>query len=370
MHTVQVNIISEQTIPNILFIKEFAKQTDKYLFITTEKMNKGGQLDNILSVCQITDQQCYPRVVVNEESLADVETRLEVLQLSRTDLQFIVNITGGTKIMSLGVYSFFSRFNSKMYYMPIGKNEYKQIFPPANEQIQGIEYRISLKDYLKGYGITIQNPDKQNSLVQTPSVSKRLWQHRVTPKAKDSINVRKGIDILKNQAYQERNLLLSSLPSNLADTLRLTLNIISFKPQSPTQLLVEEINYLRGQWLEEYVYTTIKNLFQLGDCFMGNSVKIQKYTTPNELDVVLMRNNVIYVVECKTHLNKEIFDLTAYKLHAIKKEFGLFVKSAIVCLNEYNDQSKRLDTFDIKLLDGKVTRNHDKFIQALQQFIR
>ena len=361
MPTLQINIISEQTIPNILFIKQFEGQTDGYVFVSTQKMNQQGQLQAIIEVCQIPANN-YQVITVNEESLADVETQLEALHFNRST-HYLVNITGGTKIMSLGVYSFFSRFNSQMYYLPIGKNDCKQIFPPANETVLALQHRVSLQQYLQAYGICITNLHHINSLVQSPAVTQTFLKNKVSLSPL----------IRSLRAYKEQqkitHLPLRNLPPELS-TLNNLLQSLHFTPQKPNELNENELNYLLGQWLEEYVYSTIKNLFGLDARFMGNSVAIHRQQVANELDVVLIYNNTIYVIECKTGLNKLIFDQTAYKLNALKKEFGLHVKSAIVCLNVFKDITNRLRLFDIKLISGQDTTDKTLFEAQLKQFIK
>lgn len=367
MPTLQINIISEQTIPNILFIKQFEGQTDGYVFVSTQKMNQQGQLQAIIEVCQIPANN-YQVITVNEESLADVETQLEALHFNRST-HYLVNITGGTKIMSLGVYSFFSRFNSQMYYLPIGKNDCKQIFPPANETILALQHRVSLQQYLQAYGIGITNLNNINSLVQNPAVTQTFLNNKV------SLNpLIRNLRLYKEQReYTEQrkitHLPLRNLPPELS-TLNNLLQSLHFKPQKQNELNENELNYLLGQWLEEYVYSTIKNLFGLDAHFIGNSVSIHRQQVANELDVVLIYNNTIYVIECKTGLNILIFNETAYKLNALKKEFGLHVKSAIVCLNAFKDITNRLRLFDIKLISGKNTTDKTLFEAQLKQFIK
>jgi hypothetical protein len=308
MPTLQINIISEQTIPNILFIKQFEGQTDGYVFVSTPKMNQQGQLQAIIEVCQIPANN-YQVITVNEESLADVETQLEALHFKRST-HYLVNITGGTKIMSLGVYSFFSRFNSQMYYLPIGKNDCKQIFPPANETVLALQHRVSLQQYLQAYGIGITNLHDINSLVQNPAVTQTFLNNNV------SLN-----PLIRNlRAYKEQreyteqrkitHLPLRNLPPELS-TLNKLLQNLHFKHRETKRTKRKRTYYyLLGQWLEEYVYSTIKNLFGLDARFMGNSVAIHRQQVANELDVVLIYNNTIYVIECKTGLNILIFNET------------------------------------------------------------
>ena len=43
-----------------------------------------------------------------------------------------------------------------IYYIPIGKNEIRQVFPLRKNRIKSLEFRINLLDYLKAYGVQVQ----------------------------------------------------------------------------------------------------------------------------------------------------------------------------------------------------------------------
>ncbi len=252
---------------------------------------------------------------------------------------------------------------NKRLSLKAGKNECKQIFPPANENRIALDYRISLSEYLQGYGINMTNATRVNSLTQPTLVTETFLNG----------NFSTNTAIRTLRAFVEANnpaqVPLHKLPTNLT-TLPLLLQQIGFVPSNPRLLNRMELNYLLGQWLEEYVYTTIQTLFNLDNRFIGNSVNIQRQQVPNELDVVLIYHNTIYVIECKTGLTKPIFDQTVYKLNALRKEFGLFVKSAIVYLNNYRQSTLRADLFGINLFGEQITKNKSLFKTELINFIK
>lgn len=56
----------------------------------------------------------------------------------------------------------------------------------------------------------------------------------------------------------------------------------------------------------------------------------------NDLDIVYILDNTLHIVECKTRMNKQMFDNTLYKSGALKEKFGLGVKSYIFTLEDLN----------------------------------
>lgn len=107
-----VSIISEQIIPNYLLIKELHKelqsQIDRYLFISSAKMEEQNKTNILCEVAGIDKNQRIKTLVV-EDLLNSILVKLSKLNLP-ADATYYVNITGGTKIMSLAVWRFFAKF--------------------------------------------------------------------------------------------------------------------------------------------------------------------------------------------------------------------------------------------------------------------
>ena len=98
------------------------------------------------------DEYSVSRVLVESDNYKEGLQSLEKANLPK-DVHYIVNLTGGTKIMSLMVYDFFREFNCTFYYIPIGKNIYCNI---EDGQMESLRYRISLKEYFTLYGLLFE----------------------------------------------------------------------------------------------------------------------------------------------------------------------------------------------------------------------
>lgn len=162
MSTHLVSLISDHLLPNYLFIKEMEGKYDDLLFVTTEKMhldNIGARLEKALGV----EKDSVQRVIVSEENLNEAVGKLNSISFSG-DERFIVNLTCGTKIMSIGVYKFFSCFESSFYYIPIGKDKIENV--GTSEDIP-LNYKINLDEYLTLYGLTFTNDTTDKTLLDT-----------------------------------------------------------------------------------------------------------------------------------------------------------------------------------------------------------
>jgi hypothetical protein len=157
-----VSLISDHLLPNYLFIKEMKGNYDDLVFVTTEKMQNAGigaRLEKALKLKKDSVQ----RIVVSEKDLKETIGKLETVSFNNDD-RFIVNLTCGTKIMSIGVYEYFSQFDSSFYYIPIGKNIIENV--GTSEDIP-LNYRVNLQEYLTLYGLTFTNDTTDKTLLDT-----------------------------------------------------------------------------------------------------------------------------------------------------------------------------------------------------------
>lgn len=298
MSTILVSILSKHTLPNFLFIKEMEGKYDELLFITTpevDKDNRGFQLQTTLGKEQ--EEVVYISVDGNDyrKALEDLNN-WEV----RKDDKYIVNLTGGTKMMSLAVHDFFFNLDTHFYYVPIGKNQYYKL---STGTWLPLLYRASLKEYFALYGMKYTC---DNKLTHSEDQTRGLFEEVRFKKFK--------------------------LPYKLMHA-----------QEEGVWKTPEDKRYYSGGWFEEYTYSRIKRQFHLSDEEIGLSLKIyrNKVKTPNdnELDVAFMLDNALYVIECKVTMNG--FNTTVprtvesflYKLAAVSKDYGLVVNSYLFTLH-------------------------------------
>lgn len=302
MSRVIVSIISQHSVPNFIFIKEMEGQYDEYLFITTEEIDKqmrGEQLENALKV---KTEVGYISINANDYISAIQTLRKEWPE--RADDEYIVNLTGGTKMMSLAVHDFFASKKSTFYYVPIGLNTYYNL---NTGELRNIRYRVNLHEYFTLYGIKY-NCIKEAELKHTEAEARELYN-----------------EVKQNHFY---------LPQKL-----------KYAQEAPTPDLKA---YYSGQWFEQFSYYCLKQAFDLDEDNIALSAKIYRddnTTNDNELDVAFMLDNALYVVECKVTMwglggPRETIEEYLYKLAAISKDFGLQVRPYIFTLHQISKMEK------------------------------
>lgn len=322
--SVLVSLISDQSIPNLLFIRS-RLAFDRYLFITTRQMEQKGRCDDLIRVAGLP-QDSVQKIEVLPDSLNDVQAKLEALQLSQS-AHYIVHLTGGNKIMALGAYQFFVTRKSEMYYAPIGANGYEKVFPRTDEQVMPFAASVSLQDYLSVYGVRVESA--QSHISRPEALSARFFNQRWVRQGA----FRNLMQYLDNYDVQNQGIAIAAV-----NGLQEYLASIGFATALSGSLNTNEIQWLTGGWFEEFVFQKIKNTLRLADQAIALNVKVQQKGSPNEFDVMFIHNNDLHVVECKSRLTKVMFDQTAYKLAAIKKDLGLQARSYLFASENYYDK--------------------------------
>lgn len=371
-----VSLISDQTVPNILFIKEkgFA---DFYYFISTEMMEKRDVTINIIKSLNL-DKKQTKTVVVIEDSVRDIDEELTRQIDIEDDDQLLVNITGGTKLMSLAAYNFFSRKGiGEIFYIPIKKNELRQVFPLKRNKTSPISKRLNLFEYLTSYGVVANEKKfkKKNDLLKTEEVTDKLFHAFVSDLHDELFNAAEEIRLNKMRGKK----LTEDDPNkgkyyNLAQVFA----SVGVKWEKEGIISKDETKYITGEWFEEFVYPKIKRWLNKGDDEIGMGLQLTKGGANNEYDVMFTHNNALYVIECKTDVADDsegkisyLFTNTLYKSATLKKEFGLWVNYYLFALNDFSKltegQKKRAKQLGIKLVGIEILSDETKFEEFIKK---
>lgn len=355
-----VSLISDQQIPNVCLIKELDPELN--LFITTKRMEEKHQSDKIINTLNLRN---YEKIEVNEEDYNDVFKKLsEKVKINSSD-QLIINITGGTKIMSLAAFTFGIEKNAEIYYLPIKSDKYLQLNPFKKDSSSiKITVSLTLEEYLNSYSKKDKNSgynyDRPYKSEEEADIMFSLFEkNKLDEELINRLREYRNKDLILDNSNEKHREIFNFIKS-------LENNKIKF-PDLP-KLTKRDSKYLTGEWFEEWTYYKIKKFFNLDDKSISLSVK-RKDTQDNphnEFDVMFLINNELKIIECKTSLkeikqNKEkeyaLFEETLYKSASLLKEFGLTAKTCLFTLSrkpdneeKLKDMKKKSNFFNIKTL--------------------
>ncbi|MBR3566197.1 MAG: DUF1887 family protein [Paludibacteraceae bacterium] len=385
-----VSLISDQTQPNVLLIKEYANENTDHCFISTKTMNSRSIPQRIQNACKLsTVKYTYE---VDENSQPDVIAKLTADKKAFEQYdRIIVNLTGGTKAMSLAVFSFFEKMpNAKLLYKPT-QNYFIDF--RTNEKIE-IHTQLTIEEYLTAYGITTQRETPSGiSAEQTDTV----YQNFIKLNLKDFTN--------EFLFMREKRSAKKTITSEGFRSVESFINAINYQPKSPNKLDKSEIVYLTGGWFEEWVKQHIEKELNLSYNYISGGIKINsdnprskwkndiasiigqepdKEKVPNEMDVVIMKDNTLYTIECKSSListennadgqkNKNILNETIFKSDSLQQLFGLRPQTIIMTLTDikaeiekdtnqkgrFENSLNRANVSNIKVVDLQQIRNNE-----------
>lgn len=369
-----VILVSEQTIPNLMFLKWLLSNNGggilELFCVTTEYMeqkNKIKAIQKALGEMNGLFSKMTP-ITVDENNL---EENVKKIELQFSDLpiydEIHVNITGGTKIMSIACYEVFkNKENTVLYYQPVNKPV--QILNSKIPEISknNIEANISIKEYLDAYNVACK--------IDNICVKDWNYNQTVLPIVENMTNERSIYLELQNNEYFRKMLKKKgALEFDKIDSEKLSRlqnnptveQLVSCSVRfgfGSDKITGKEIKYITGGWFEEYVYQKLRTEKKLDDDSIALNIRIVNSDDKdkNELDVAYIEgktNPRLNIVECKSFIDEasqaKLLTDTLYKMQALKKDFGLTVKSYLYTMSVIKKESvlSRAKDLDIEIID-------------------
>mgnify|MGYP004702574415 CR=1 FL=1 len=346
--TLLISLVSDQTIPNIQLINEFRNSITHYLFITTSVMERKGVRTWIINACKLETGQILDSIIVDQFSFDDIENKLDNFQFEEYE-KIIVNLTGGTKVMTLAAFDFFKDLGAEIYYLTGSDDVLIKLAPGRKKKVETIKTQVNLEQFFQGYGFEI----KETSSSSISSLYTERFFEMFTKGLISEYN-----DVL-SQLREKRGNRITDFST--FEGLSNFLANIEFPLNTDGELSKHEVKYLTGEWFEEFVSKRLIEELQLTSDHIKTGIVISKKnkdgaSIPNELDVVFIWKNKIYLIECKTSVFVDILlpdgttrpasiiGETLYKSDSLKQGLGLFANTSIFILDSLKEYHIKLKT--------------------------
>lgn len=300
-----VCLISDQLIPNILGIHHFRPK--KLVLVETRGMRKKNVVENLMAALLLRGldySHSTERLLLQEEdSLPAMKICLTPLLGGKKSLpggSWLVNLTGGTKPMSLGTYAFFkehapSEGESPIFlYMNAGKPEDFMLLD-RGEKIR-CSHNLSIEEFLRAYGFSIcPNPVEAEKDI----LVKNLWECSRKIAAdlclgsifSDHVNNEKIGKLRRSEGVLEKEFIRQELQQAIFPCF-----------QGNNALNNQEWGFLLGEWMEVFFAGLLERHSQnlgISDVRLGVQIQSIATETLTEFDVAFMKNHALHVMECK-----------------------------------------------------------------------
>lgn len=334
--TVMACLVSQQHVPNLLAIR--AVKPDWLVLLVTPGMKKRDKHTHLLKAPAAGGQDYsanYEVVdVTDENSIAAVSRALEQSLEKHPDDEWIVNLTGGTKPMSMGAYVFSRDKELKTLY--IAESDQYHAVDLLDGASTVLDHHISTVEFLAGYGFDLRN----SHMLEKSEKGARKWVKiaAMLTAHHDDASLRHVLGRLQNlkertmkvsrRAWEREGLILSDRDDISLHNSSLRAAIAEeFDLNESGTTLTGHLNkyaaeFLTGKWMEVFVWGLLLSFENRGiwDLHLGVTAGGKEPGESNEFDVSFMQDQSLCIVECKTggQGHDPGANSTLYKIEAVK----------------------------------------------------
>ena len=371
---VHVCLVSEQPIPNMTTILQYCPDTVVLLYTDQTRAVKQRLAAAIKARGIAVDA-----LEIKAFDMKDVTSKAKSVIEKYRDSELSLNITGGTKIGTLGVFQVFSQAGVLIHYVNTHGNEILRLHP--DEASQPIRVNIPIREYLALHGFAgTSYTDTFTDIVRRRNITFALKNLVIRmPVAIGELNeaLQKACpgSNTEKASYPLTIMIKDHSLIKLEEALR-SAGIISVSAANKWVVADREsADYLHGFWFEEYVCLcaieagadeVLLNVKGTWDSVGSNPPR-------NEFDVMIGKGNRLFFISCKTaypdRRNKgdteSISKEYLYELDSLgHKALGLFGKKMLASARPITNKYvlKRAETMNIKLVHGREIKNLKEII--------
>lgn len=368
MNTSRVHIclVSGQILANLLPILHYQPQ-HVHLIISDGMQAKGKIFQDLLDERKITWTAHKNAPDTGYEEVLTFARKV-ISGVSDVTNTIALNVTGGTKPMAMGFMEVFRKLqpNAPVFYTDTFKQRIEFLHPEKFEDLPNI---VDAKTYLHANGfktssIKSDSTDWRQTAETRREVSFWLAEQCSNTDFQEFIGeINRATGIAKKPGNIQLRQPLKSIPTETGKRALQYLTNKGFLQQLDEKEIKfsspDILPYLNGDWLEEYAWLILRDK-GYEKCYC--SVKGDWLGRPpgegtdNEFDVVVIKDNKLWVIECKTgniskgDKNKHILD----KLDNLRtKAGGIFSKSMLLSVRPLPEHSRnRAESWKIMVLEG------------------
>lgn len=300
-------LLSDQHVPNLLSVHHF--KPDRLVLVESKQMEgKSHSFLNALKAGDIeTDRfnysdRCTVVPLNRVDDMLYVRGVMETTIRSFPESDWLVNLTGGNKLMALAAYDCFAKRTSRLFYIEHGQ-PCNMIFldSPATESSG---HRLSIREFLAGYGYELNKTSQQIAALAEEDTT--LWEtSRVLAENATSNDLFEFTDKERNMA-RDKGITIASHQVEKLDKASQEAIISRFGSQADGSVKLDKVGgkFVTGDWLEVFAWgILIRNAKALNINDVQRSIKPSRTgdKEPNEMDVVFVDSEMALVmVECKS----------------------------------------------------------------------
>jgi len=319
-------LLSPQHVPNLLSVHHF--QPDRLILLESAGMKAHRMAAHFLNALKLGGLDYEGRLTIQsleaEDDLDSIRKSLQEAFGRFPSDAWTVNLTGGTKPMSIAAYEFFKARGGRIIYTNVTR-------PAVIRNVisgEAIEctHRPRIREFLAGYGFEFR---KDAKTIQESESRASQWSDCATLLARHATgHSLVQLDEGERKKGREKGLELSPerIAPQIAPVIHNTLMQTIWKDNNAaTKLSKYEVEFLTGGWLEVFFWDLLSrhaNELGLWDIRLGLEVGRNGDSATNEFDVTFMRQHALAMVECKSGAQEhDPGSDILYKVEAVTRQF-------------------------------------------------
>lgn len=318
-YDIHVCLVSDQLVPNLLMAVYEKTRPRLLLLLVSEKMkSQGERLSGILR-----RRGCETRsVAISAFNYDEIWMTVADLVEQYLNERIALNVTGGTKLLSLATFDVFRDNHLPVFYVDTDNRLIRYLSQGAEEE--SIPNVLKTATLLEAYGYQIVErgqhyPKSWTELAHNFRVHPHQWEKQIGEMNWVVSGMRESGQLTENRArFSDIEPLLKLLEEH--DVVHLTADQVEFMGD-------QALEYMNGGWLEEEAFATLERMraiLPIRDLIKNTTVI--RGQVRNELDIVFAANNQLHVIECKTKRFRDSMKNdntnTVYKLDSLTKALG------------------------------------------------
>jgi hypothetical protein len=358
-------LVSDDLIPNITpALDPRFRPCSVCLLCSPDTTEQTGRLEFLLKQSGVAVSRWN---IQDGWDIAHIRERVLEFVAGHANEELALNVSGGTKPMSLAAYEVFRTLEKPVYYVHPARDHVVWLHPRERESFD-LADRIKLPAFLTAHGMRLVSSRKEEIPEQLRTLTATLVKEvgrfakllgilnwLAAASEARLVSPKLETDLLQDPVMQELLSLFSSSGLLEVDS--------SFRLTFPDE---QSRFYTNGGWLEEHLFSELYNLRVeipiIQDLARNVLIEWDLHKSPvkNELDVVFLANNRLYIIECKTRK----FDTNGnsdsdaasvlYKLDTLRDYLGGTEAQAMLVTyrNIPEIQKKRAEEFGVRVCEG------------------
>ena len=354
----QLLLVSDQPMPNFLpLLSEELRPDSVTLAVSPQMSAKAEALRQEIISLGIGVHDNLP--VASPSDIPAIQAAIIGWIDAHADEDIALNLTGGTKPMSIAAQEAFRMAGKPAFYVDI-RTDRASFLENARAPVS-LTHQPTLGQFFRingtrmtSYetGIFLPN-DKWATLAETFASDIRRWQkalgylQRLASEAERDGRLECGRPAEADTIEEWDNLLDELYGNELTRTPDRSLSFRSSDARA----------FCQGVWFEHLVFSRLRNRPFGNNRLWRNVLITGAGGESNELDIVALYGNTLHIVECKArNMTQEgVVDAAVYKLAELTRSSGLRAKGILASARHVRDADKRrAKAYGIDILDNPI----------------